>query len=265
LGEKTIEQRGYPLVKVLSLDEVAPHKGHGRYRLIISAPQLGIVLDVLKDRRKETLEAWFDQRGSAWCAFVEVCCADMWEPYHLVAQAKLSQARLVVDRFHLMKNLNDAISKARRTIQNQADEATKTVLKGCRWLLVKNRENLTTAEKQKLEIMLTASPELKSCYELKEAFRDWFNQPLDRQTAEVHLQDWIAKVQANGLKALQSFVKTLNNWWTKILNYFEGRYTNGFAEGINLKIKLINRRGYGYSNFDHFRLHVLVAFEPVSR
>ncbi len=64
-------------MKVLCLDEIALHKGHGQYKLVISTPELGLVLDILEDRRKETLEAWFAERGLAWCAQVEVCCADM--------------------------------------------------------------------------------------------------------------------------------------------------------------------------------------------
>src|SRR4030067_1021422 len=75
----------------------------------------------------------------------------------------------------------------------------------------------------------------------------------------------MARVKATGFKALQSFVRTLTNWLESILNYFDGRHSNGFAEGVNLKVKMINRRGFGYRNFQHFRLHVLVAFEPVSR
>ena len=157
------------------MDEIAPHKGHGHYYLIISAPELGIVLDVLKDRKKASLEAWFDQRGEAWCAAVEVCCADMWDAYHEAGQAKLPNVQLTVDRFHVMKNLNAAVTQARRAIQQQADEATKEVLKGCRWLLVKNAENLTADEQQQLQTMLAHSPELKTCYDLKEAFRAWFN------------------------------------------------------------------------------------------
>ena len=76
-------------MKELGLDEIAPHKGHGHFLLIITAPALGIVLDVLKDRKKESLEAWFDARGSDWCAAVEACSADMWSAYHEAAQAKL--------------------------------------------------------------------------------------------------------------------------------------------------------------------------------
>jgi transposase len=256
-------------VKVLCLDEIAPHKGHGSYYLIISAPELGLVLAarVLKDRKKASLEAWFDERGADWCAAVEVCCADMWDAYHEAAQAKLPHARLTVDRFHVMKNLNDAVTKARRATlrEKQADDATKALLKGCRWLLVKNAENLTAEEQAKLQAMLAASPALKTCYELKEAFRAWFNQSGNRAEAEQSLDDWLAQVQASGLKALQAFTQTLANWRERILNYFDGRHSNGFAEGVNLKIKMINRRGFGYRNFANFRLHILVAFEPSSR
>ena len=261
-AQKTLEQRGYPPVKVLGIDEVAPHKGHGNYRLVLSAPELGTVLDVLKDRKKDALEAWFDVRGVEWCAAVESCCADMWDAYHEAAQAKLPNARLTVDRFHVMKNLNDALTKARRSIQKDADAATQKLLKGCRWLLVKNQQNLTDEECLKLDAMLAASPALKTCYELKEDFRAWFNAHSDRPTAACDLDKWLAKVQASGSKALQAFTKTIANWRERILNYFDGRHSNGFAEGVNLKIKLISRRAFGYRNFESFRLHVLVAFGP---
>ena len=248
-------------MKVLSFDEIAPHKGHGHYELVIYAPELGIVLDVLKDRKKATLEAWFEARGPAWCAQVEVYCADMWEPYHQAAQAYLLQALPVVDRFHVMKNLNEAVTKARRAIQRQATEAQKEILKGCRWLLVKNRENLSDEEQQTLHALLAASLELKTLYELKESFRDWFNTCPDRAQADRRLTEWLDQAKATGLKALQAFIGTLNHWRVQILNYFAGRHSNGFAEGANLKIKLINRRAFGYHLFEAFRLHVLAAFD----
>jgi transposase len=242
-------------------DEIAPHKGHGRYELVIYAPELGIVLDVLKDRKKATLEGWFVARGPAWCVHVEVYCADMWDQYHEAAQAHLPNAMPVVDRFHVMKNLNDAVTKARRAIQRQAPEAQQELLKGCRWLLVKNRENLSEEERATLDAMLAASPELKRLYKLKESFRDWFNTCADRQQADDLLTVWLDKVKATGLRALQSFTCMVERWRQLILNYFNGRYSNGFAEGVNLKIKLINRRAFGYHLFESFRLHVLVAFD----
>ena len=250
---------------MICFDEVSLHRGHGEYVLVISAPELGFVLDVLPNRNKETLEKWLEARGKAWCEAVEVACSDMWDAYQNVAAEKLPNARRIVDRFHVMKNLNDALTKARRAIQKEANEETKEILKGCRWLLVKNKENLKAEEQQKLDIMLDTSSELKACYQFKEAFRDLFNQKLDYQSAEQRLLDWVTRVEASSFRALQSFAKTLRNWWQQILNYFVGRHNNGFAEGVNLKIKMLNRRGYGYHNFASFRLHVLVAFDPTSR
>lgn len=233
--------------------------------MIISAPELGRVLDVLEERKKEHLEAWFEVRGPAWCATVRMGCADRWDAYHEAARAHLPHADLIVDRFHVMKNLNAAVTNARRAIQKQADAPTKAILKGCRWVLVKNAENLTDKERARLQILLANSPDLKLCYELKEAFRAWFNQTATRVEADASLTAWMTKVEASGLKALQPFLATLTNWRERILNYFDGRHNNGFAEGVNLKIKLINRRGFGYRNFANFRLHILVAFDPRSR
>jgi transposase len=250
---------------VICLDEITLHKGHGKYILVISAPELGLVLDVLADRSKEKLLAWFEERGKEWREGVEVACLDMWDAYQEAAAEKLPNARRVVDRFHVMKNLNDALTKARRAIQSAADEASKALLKGCRWLLVKNHENLTNEEQEKLSGMFATSPELCACYTLKEDFRALFNQSLDKKEAEKQLLAWVAKVEASPFKALKKFVGTLRNWWQQILNYFVGRFNNGFAEGVNLKIKMLNRRGFGYRNFNSFRLHVLVAFIPFSR
>jgi transposase len=250
---------------VVCFDEITLHKGHGKFVLVISAPELGLILDILEDRSKENLLKWLEERGKRWCAAVKVACSDMWDAYQEAAAQKLPNAKRVVDRFHVMKNLNEALTKTRRSIQKEADEKTKEILKGCRWLLVKNRENLTKEQEQDLTVMLVASPELKCCYELKESFRDLFNQDLNYQEAERLLLRWIAKVEASGFKALQAFVSTLQNWWQQILNYFGGHYNNGFAEGVNLKIKMLNRRAYGYHNFQSFRLHALVAFDPISR
>jgi len=114
------------------------------------------VLDILEDRSQETLLNWLEKRGQEWCAEVEVACSDMWAAYQEAAAQKLPNARRVVDRFHVMKNLNEALTKARRAIQKDADEQTKALLKGCRWLLVKNQENLNEEQQQRLSSMLAA-------------------------------------------------------------------------------------------------------------
>jgi transposase len=201
-------------------------------------------------------------RGAAWCAAIEACCADRWDAYHLAAKAKLPNAIVGVDRFHLMKNLNDALTTARRTLQKPADEQTKAVLKGSRWRLVKNRETLSNEELITLQVVLDASPPLNTCYPLKEEFRRLFNDTQDAQTASSLLDTWLEKVRRTGLKSLLAFANTVENGRSSILNYFDSHLTNGFAEGINLKIKLLIRQAFGYRNFSSLRLHILLAFQP---
>ena len=253
MGKKTVEERGYPRVKRICFDEIAAHKGHGSYRLVISAPELGIVLDVLQDRKKETLEAWFTLRGTEWCAAVESYGA---------ARAYLPNATPVVDRFHVMKNLNDALNKTRRKAQKKLDEADLKALKGIRWLLVRNRDDLTDEQRQQLDAMLVHAPELKTCYELKESFRALLNSDLNLEVAVSKLDEWMQQARNTGFSAMKTFSDTLNHWREAISNYFVDRVNNGFAEGVNNKIKLILRRAFGYHTFKSLRLHVLVAFEP---
>jgi transposase len=247
------------LFRSLNIDEISNKKRHKEYLLIISSAELGCVLDVLPDRKKATLEKWFDQLSEQQKAYLEEVCIDMWESYLLAVKAMLpSHVKVTIDRFHVVKNLHEAISKTRRDIQREADDETKAVLKGCRWTVAKNRENLCEKERVHLPELYAASPALQLCHDLKDEFRAIFDLQ-DRQEAESWLEDWIATVETSTLKPLQRFVKTLRNWWEHILNYFDHRSCNGFAEGLNNKIKMLKRRGFGFLNFDHFRLRILVA------
>lgn len=270
LGYKTVEGLYYRLaarrdpvadaepVRRLGIDEIALKKGHGQYALVLSDLERGRVLTVLPDRTKETLEAHFDTWSVEQRAAVTDVALDLWEPYHLAVTAKLPNARIAGDRFHMMKNLNDRVSDARRTLQRAAPAAEKKQLKGFRWLLVKNQADLSAAEQTKLAEMSAVSPTLGRVHELKEAVRAICETAPDRPTAEARLTAWIAEVEASGLSSLGKFVSTLRRWWDAFLNYFHDHLTSGIVEGLNNKLKLIKRRAFGYRNFEHFRLRVQV-------
>lgn len=243
------------------MDEIALKKGHDDFVLVIGAPEEKYVIDLLSDRKKETLEAWFDQLSPGVRSAIQVVCIDMWEAYSSAVAAKLPGVEIVVDRFHVMKNLNHALTIARREIQRQATSEVKDQLKGSRWILVRNQNDLTPEQREKLDTLYAISPELKVGHQLKEQFRAIF-ELTDRDEAAQQMDAWIHQVETSELKAFQGFVTTLRNWRDYILNYFHERWSNGFAEGMNNKIKLLKRRGFGYSNFDHFRLRVLVECGP---
>jgi transposase len=258
----TARRQGGPRVQVLGIDEIALKKRHKQFALVLSDLERRCVIAVLPERSKERLEQWFADLAPAERNAIRVVSIDMWEPYRQAVRTKLPQAQLVADRFHVMKQLNDRLTQMRRSIQRRADEATRQALKGSRWLLVKNRHELTPEEEDRLLAVLAASPQLRTVYLLKEEFRLVCEKAHDRQQAERFLRAWVWKAEHTGDRFLYKFVKTLRNWWHEILNYFHDRVTNGFVEGINRAIRTIINRAYGYRNFDNFRLQILAQHGP---
>ena len=185
---------------------------------------------------------------------------DLWEPYRQAVNVALPQAQQVADRFHVMKQLNNRLTQARRSIQKEADTETYEVLKSSRWILVKARHDLTAKEESHLQHILRVCPELRVMYLLKEEFRLICDKVQSREQAIRFLRAWIWKVEATGDKRLLKFVNTLRNWWDEFLNYFIARVTQGFVEGINNAIRATIRRAFGFRNFDNFRLQILAQY-----
>jgi transposase len=242
----------------LGIDEIARAKGHDQFVLVLSDLQSSSVLEVLPDRKKETLMAYFADWTEEQRQAVREVAMDLWEAYAQAVEACLPQAQIVADRFHVMKLLNDQVSTARRKIQGEAPEEVRSILKGGRWLLVRNEVDLSDEQKQRLQTMLLASPPLRELHRLKERFRAIFSEPISRELANWRLFGWIREVEHSGLAQLMTFVGTLRRRLSHILNYFPARLSSGRVEGLNAKIKLIKRCGYGFRNFGHFALRVQV-------
>ena len=269
LGYKTVERLYYALaqqqnesapatpVRRLGIDEFALKKGHEQFALALSDLEAGRILAVLPDRKKETLAAhlasWTQEQRDA----IEDAAMDLWEPYAQAVTACLPKARIVADRFHVMKNLTDVVTTARRDIQRKVPQAARQTFKGCRWLLVRNAVDLCEADRDKLQQMFALSPDLQRLHRLKEDFRAIFETACDKEQAAARLLDWVVTVEQSGLTKLAKFVGTLRHRWEHILNYFPNRLTSGKVEGLNTKVKVIKRCAYGFRNFEHFALRIL--------
>ena len=247
----------FGLVKVLGIDEISIKKRHKQFAVVISDLECRCVLAVLPDRTHETLKKWLDSLSDEQRAAIKTVSMDMWGPYRSFFKKYLPKAHRVADRFHVMQQLNKQLGKARLAYQRRSDEDTQKALKGCCWLFVMNRDNLSETQEEKLMATLEVASELKRIYLLKEEFWLIFERIQDKQQAQRFLQAWICKAQASGNKQLRDFIKTLRNWWSEILNYFDGRITNGFVEGINRAIRGIIWRAYGFRNFENFQLQIL--------
>jgi transposase len=254
VSKKIVTQKG---IEILGIDEISMKKGHKDFVLVISDIGNKRVIEVLENRLKESLDKYFDEMPQEVKCRIKQVSMDMWSPYYDSVVEKLPHVEIVIDRFHVMKNLNDCLTNTRREICRIASKEDKAKLKGCRWVLVKNSADLTLAEQEKLNIVYDTSPELKQVHLLKEDFRRIFEEEDDMEKASKALEDWISRVMDSGLKGLEKFLSTLNKWKASILNYFNGKVTNGFVEGMNNKIKLIKRKGFGFTNHKHFRYRVL--------
>ena len=178
----------------------------------------------------------------------------MWEPYSNVCEELLPNAHITVDRFHVAKAVNEELKK----LKNQEKKQHPEVIKGAHYPLLKNQEDLTHAQQEKLNQVYETCPSLKMAHRLKECLRHIFEYHSTKEKAIQRLQKWCLIAQKEHL--FPKFRKTLSNWMDKIANYFHQRTTSGMVEGINNKIKLIKRRAFGFRNFGNFRLRVIVAF-----
>ena len=136
------------------------------------------------------------------------------------------------------------------------------LLKGCRWIILKPRRNLSAKQEAKLQQILDACPELRTVYLLKEQFRTICDFGKDKKRAEGFLKVWVYEARATVIRYLKKFAKTLQNWWKEFLNYFDSSFTPEFVEGTNRAIRGIINRAFGFRNFEHFRLQVLAEHCP---
>ena len=162
----------------------------------------------------------------------------------------------MADKFHVVAVSIDALYQVRKRVQRMRAKGQKKPIYNLRYRLRKGRERLSDEDAQELWTILAQEPDLFTAYCLKEAFRDWYRLA-NRFTAQQQLHKWCAWAEASRLPGMSEAAKTLQNWEEEILNYFTWRYTNGFTEGKNNKIKVLKRQAYGYRTFENFRLRIL--------
>jgi transposase len=251
-------------IQQIGIDELKLTCGSGRFVAVVVDHTNERVLEVLKTRSKEAVQAYLRQnRKSGLLAQVLEVTTDMWDGYVAAAREALGEeVRVTIDRFHVMKGFQDHLTAARREIQRQLPKEEAKALKGTRWLWPTNEENLDAEERAELATLGTRFPLLRQLREQRERLRQLFEDRTIR-TAEAgaqRLRAWMEGARRLGLKALEAFCKTLENWLDKIANYFVSRASNGRAEGFNRGLRNILWRAFGMFNFEHFRLRVLDRF-----
>jgi transposase len=221
------------------------------------------VLDVLEGRDKDLIVNYLRANKEGLLQQLEEVTTDMWDGYVNAVKEVFGQTfRVTIDRFHVVKNFQEQLIHARREIQRELDKEQAKELKGTRWLWVTNPENLTEEQRQELAVLKERFPRLKQLVEQRESLRAIFEDRSiqDAASGANRLRAWMEQARATGLKALETFCKTMSNWLELIANYFVSRSSNGRTEGFNHGLRAILWRAYGMLNFRHFRLRVLDRF-----
>ena len=262
------------LPQVISLDEFAAHTSYGKYALIINDPIKKKTLDILPSRKKDYLMSYFTKVENR--SNVRYVIGDMYETYLIVTKAMFKNAKYIVDRFHFIRYIMDALDDIRIRLQDKYGYNSRE------YKLLKNKKNVSLLRKRYIDInwyvyvkryekgryvyklpknilneILAIDDELNRGYDLKELFLDIINNST-YENAEKDLLIWIDLCKESKIPEFIEASSTIENWLEYIVNSFiNKRFNNGYTEGLNNKIKVIKRNAYGYKNFEFFRLRLL--------
>ena len=248
-------------VKQIAIDEICIGKGH-RYLTIVLDLQSGAILFVGEGKSAASL-APFWKRLKASRAKIKAAAIDMSPAYQAALAEHLPKAKIIFDRFHVVKLLNDKLSELRRELYREATEGLhKQVLKGTRWLLLKRPENLDPKRKepQRLKEALKMNESLAIAYYLKEDLGQLWEQKT-KERARRYLQDWCDDALDSGIRVLQTFARTLLGHQHGILNWYDYPISTAPLEGTNNKIKTLNRQHYGLRDRHFFTLKLYQLHE----
>jgi len=253
---------------IIGMDEIALKKGYKDYVTIISSRVAGKLrlLAVLNGRKKAVIKGFLKRIPKRLKKTVEAICVDLYEGYINAAKEVFKQTMIIViDRYHVAKLYRGELDKFRqktlRQLKQELSVRAYEKLKGATLLLRKNNECLAPKEKAVLNELFSYSPELMEAYRLVLELTQLFNTHLSKQTALIKLEEWIRQIKQSGLACFNKFIATLKKWKSEIANYFIGRNSSGFIEGLNNKVKVLKRRCYGIFNVKHLfqRLHLDIS------
>lgn len=243
-------------VEQIAIDEISIGKGH-RYVTVVLDLVSGAVLFVGEGKSADALlPFWRRVRRSR--ARIQAVAMDMSSAYISAVETHLPEAAIVFDHFHVIKLMNEKLTALRRDLFREAtDGLQKDVLKGTRWLLLKNPENLNTEkdEPKRLEEALRLNAPLATAYYLKEELRQFWNQT-NKATAQRFLTAWYTKAMSTGIKQLETMARTLAAHAFGLLAFYDHPISTGPLEGTNNKIKTMQKQAYGLRDFEFFKLSI---------
>jgi len=258
-----LAKAGAPAPKAIGIDEISIRKGH-TYRIVVS--------DLIRrrpiwfggaDRKEASMALFYDWLGEKKTKGIRLAVMDMWKPFRNVTNERAPQAAILFDKFHIMRHLGKALDEVRKSEYRRLSGHDRSYIKGQKYTLLSHRENLTLDGREALRKLLAANKRLNRAYLLKESFGQLWDYEIEGW-ARRFFDNWRASLKWQRLAPYEKFAEMIDRHWDGIAAYCkpENKVSLGFVEGLNNKIRVIQRRAYGLRDEEYLRLKVLTCMLP---
>jgi transposase len=258
-----LRRLGTPGPRVIGVDEVSIKKRHV-YRIVVS--------DLLRarpiwfggqDRSEASLDEFFAWLGPQKSARIRLAVMDMWKPFRASTTRHAPQASILFDKFHVLRHLGEALDKVRKSEYARLTGRDRRFIKGQKYTLLAHRENLTLDGRRALKTLLAANKRLNTAYVLKESFGQLWDYQREGW-ARRFFENWRAALKWQRLPSYVKFAAMIERHWDGIAAYCRpgNKVALGFVEGLNNKIRVIQRRAYGLRDEEYLRLKILTCMLP---
>jgi transposase len=254
---------GPPAPRVIRIDEISIKKRHV-YRIVVSDLEQKRAIWFGGDGRSEAdMDQFYAFLGKQSAEKIRLAVMDMWKPFRHSTQAHASNAAILFDKFHILRHLGEALDKIRKMEYARVTGDQRKFIKGQKYVLLSHRENLTGEGKRSLKLLLKANKRLNTAYILRESFDQlWtYNSGV---WARKFFDNWNAQLRWQRLEPYEKFAKLVERHWDGIAAYCkpENKVALGFVEGLNNKIRVLQRRAYGLRDEEYLKLKILTASLP---
>ena len=258
-----IRRVGTPGPKVIGIDEISIRKGH-TYRIVVSDLQRRRPIWFGgEDRSEASMDQFYRFLGQKKAKRIRLAVMDMWKAFRNSAHRNAPQAAILFDKFHVMKHLGEALDKIRKAEYARLGGKQRQFIKGQKYTLLSHPQNLTGTAKKNLKLLLAANKRLNTAYLLKESFGQLWD--YNREAwARKFFENWRASLKWQRLKPYEKFAEMIERHWEGLAAYCkpENKVSLGFVEGLNNKIRVMQRRAYGLRDEEYLRLKVLTSMLP---
>lgn len=258
-----LNRAGNPRPNIIGIDEISVRKGHD-YRIVVSDLQkhrpiwFGGV-----DRSEASMDEFYRFLGKSKAGKLRLAVMDMWKAFRNSTNRHAPQAAILFDKFHVLRHLSEALDRVRKQEYARLSGRNRKFIKGQKYALLSHPENLTGDARKNLKLLLAANKRLNTAYVLKESFAqlwDYSREPWARKFFE----NWRGQLKWQRLKPYEKFAELIDRHWDGIAAYChpDNKVALGFVEGLNNKIRVIQRRAYGLHDEEYLKLKILTCTLP---